>query len=125
MRFDSLPQGPRVAKATLVPNRLVACGVTVYIEGVIKSFRHKGIQRFFETGSKGGIQSKHTERLRLQLSGLDDAKNPKDMDAPNWKLHRLKGALKGHWFVWVDENWRLTFAFEREDVVLVDYQDYH
>lgn len=92
---------------------------------MIKSFRHKGIQQFFETGSKAGIKSQHERRLRLQLSRLDDAKNAKDMDAPGWKLHRLKGELKNHWSVWVDGNWRLTFTFDGEDAVLVDYQDYH
>ena len=92
---------------------------------MIKSFRHKGVQQFFETGSKAGIQSQHERRLRLKLSRLDDAKNAKDMDAPGWKLHRLKGELKNHWSVWVDGNWRLTFTFEGEDAVLVDYQDYH
>lgn len=59
------------------------------------------------------------------LSRLDDSKSPSDMDAPGWKLHPLKGPLKGHWAVWVDGNWRLTFMFEGEDAVLVDYQDYH
>lgn len=92
---------------------------------MIKSFRHKGIQQFFETGSKAGIKSRHERRLRLQLSRLDDAKNANDMDAPGWKLHRLKGELKNHWSVWVDGNWRLTFTFDGEDAVLVDYQDYH
>lgn len=92
---------------------------------MIKSFRHKGVQQFFETGNKSGIQAQHERRLRLQLSRLDDAKKAKDMDAPGWKLHRLKGDLKNHWSVWVDGNWRLTFTFEGEDAILVDYQDYH
>ena len=92
---------------------------------MIKSFCHKGIQKFFEKGVKAGIQTKHAMRLRLQLSRLDDAKEPKDMNAPGWKLHPLKGHLKNHWAVWVDGNWRLTFTFEGEDAVLVDYQDYH
>jgi len=59
------------------------------------------------------------------LSRLDDSKNAGDMDAPGWKLHALKGALKGHWAVRVDQNWRLTFTFKGEDAILVDYQDYH
>ena len=59
------------------------------------------------------------------LSRLDDSKGPKDMDAPGWKLLALKGSLKGHWAVRVDGNWRLTFMFEGEDAVLVDYQDCH
>lgn len=92
---------------------------------MIGSFRHKGIQLYFETGSKAGIQAKHEKRLRLQLARLDDARDAQDMDAPGWKLHALKGTLAGHWAVWVDENWRLTFAFEGKDAILVDYQDYH
>lgn len=92
---------------------------------MIKSFRHKGIQNFFESGGKAGIQAQHEKRLRLQLSRLDDARQAKDMDAPGWKLHRLKGNLKNHWAVWVNGNWRITFTFEGEDAILVDYQDYH
>ena len=92
---------------------------------MIKSFRHKGIQNFFESGDKAGIQAQHEKRLRLQLSRLDDARQAKDMDAPGWKLHRLKGNLKNHWAVWVNGNWRITFTFEGEDAILVDYQDYH
>lgn len=92
---------------------------------MIRSFRHKGIQRYFEKGIKAGIQAHHESRLRLMLSRLDDSKAPGDMDAPGWKLHPLKGSLKGHWAVWVDGNWRLTFTLEGEDAVLVDYQDYH
>lgn len=92
---------------------------------MIKSFRHKGIQNFFETGSKAGIQPSQAVRLRIQLTRLDDAVSPKDMDASGWKLHPLSGKLAGHWSVTVNGNWRLTFRFEGEDVVLVDYQDYH
>ncbi len=92
---------------------------------MIQSFRHKGIQQFFETGSKADIQAQHERRLRLQLSRLDDAKEAMDMDASGWKLHRLKGDLKDHWAVWIDGNWRLTFTFEGEDAILVDYPDYH
>lgn len=92
---------------------------------MIKSFRHKGVERFFKAGTKAGIQPKHAVRLRLQLGALDAATSADDMDLPSWKWHALKGKLAGHWAVWVDENWRLTFTFEGEDAVLVDYQDYH
>ena len=92
---------------------------------MIKSFRHKGLRRFFEKGSKSGIQAQHERRLRLVLSRLDDATKATDMDAPGWKLHALKGELKGHWAVLVDGNWRLTFAFEGTNAILVNYQDYH
>lgn len=92
---------------------------------MIKSFRHKGIERFFKNGSKAGIQPKHAERLRKQLFALDNAKRAKDMNAPGWRLHRLGGDLANHWSVDVSGNWRLTFAFEGVDAILVDYQDYH
>lgn len=92
---------------------------------MIKSFEHNGLERFFRAGSKAGIQPKHAPRLRLQLGRLDAAKGPQDMNLPGWKLHPLKGDLKGYWSVWVDENWRLVFKFEGEDALLVDYTDYH
>jgi proteic killer suppression protein len=92
---------------------------------MIKSFRHKGLERFFREGSKAGIQPKHEKRLRLQLGRLDAARSAADMNLPGWRWHPLTGGLKGHWAVWVDENWRLTFRFEGIDAVLVDYQNYH
>lgn len=92
---------------------------------MIRTFRHAGIEKFYRTGSKAGIQPKHAKRLKLQLAQLDVASGPNDMAVPIWRLHPLKGDLDGHWAVWVDENWRLTFKFEGKDVVLVDYQDYH
>lgn len=92
---------------------------------MIKSFRHKGLQRFFETGVATGIQAAHAPRLRLQLAALEQAGSPADMGAPNWGLHPLRGALHGHWSVRVNGNWRMTFRFEGQDAVLVDYQDYH
>ncbi len=92
---------------------------------MIRSFRHKGIETFFTTGKTTGIQPKHAKRLRLQLARLDDASAPEDMNAPGWRLHSLKRDLSGHWAVWVDENWRLTFTFKDGNAVLVDYQDYH
>lgn len=92
---------------------------------MIKSFRHKGIERFFRSGSKSGIQPKHAKRLRLQLAVLDAARSPADMNLPGWRWHGLTADLHGHWAVWVDENWRLTFTFQGTDAVLVDYRDYH
>ena len=92
---------------------------------MIKSFRHKGLEAFFRAGSKKGIQPHHATRLQLQLAALDNANGPKDMNAPNWRLHELRGKLLGHWSVWVNGNWRLTFRFDGKDAELVDYQDYH
>lgn len=92
---------------------------------MIKSFQHKGLQAFFETGSKAGIQPHHSARLSRQLVRLDEAKTPEDMNLPGWKLHGLSGNLSGHYSVTVNGNWRMTFRFESGDAVLVDYQDYH
>jgi len=92
---------------------------------VIRSFRHKGLQRFFETGSKAGIQAAHASRLARQLARLDRARRAEDMNLPGWDWHPLKHDLAGHWAVSVSGNWRVTFTFEGEDAVLVDYQDYH
>ena len=89
---------------------------------MIRSFRHKGLEQFFKKGSKAGIQPSHATRLRLQLAKLDGARGPDDMVMPGWRLHPL---TTGHWSVSVNGNWRMTFAFEGEDVVSVDYRDYH
>ena len=92
---------------------------------MISSFKHKGLAKFFNSGTVAGIQAHHAPCLRLQLTRLNSAKLAEDMDLPNWKLHPLKGSLKNHWAVTVDGNWRMVFTFEGEDAVLVDYLDYH
>lgn len=92
---------------------------------MIKSFCHKGLRQFFETGSKTGIQAEHADKLRRQLQRLDRACHPEDMNVPGWRLHALKGESAGHWSVGVNGNWRMTFAFDGQDAVLVDYLDYH
>ena len=92
---------------------------------MILSFRHKGIEKFFQTGSKAGIQPKHASKLRDQLTLLNLARTPEEMDIPGWSWHQLKGTLAGHWSVSINGNWRLTFSFEGEDAILVDYQDLH
>ena len=89
---------------------------------MIKSFKHDDLEAFFKTGTKARIQPHHAQRLGRQLKQLNRAKSPDDMNIPGWRLHRLS---TGHWSVWVNGNWRTTFAFDGEDVVLVDYQDYH
>ena len=92
---------------------------------MIKTFQHKGLQSFFETGIKAGIQPHHAARLSRQLIRLDAAKNSDYMNVPGWKFHGLAGNLAGHYSVTVNGNWRLTFTFEDGDAVLVNYQDYH
>jgi len=96
-----------------------------YAEAVIRTFRHRGIKKFFEEGSKAGIQPKHESRLRILLTTLNLASTPLDMNRDGWDWHPLKGDLRGHWSVSVNGNWRLTFSFEGEDAILVDYRDYH
>jgi proteic killer suppression protein len=92
---------------------------------MIKNFRHKGLQCFFETGSKAGIQAAHASKLRLQLTALDQAVRPEDLSAPSWKLHPLKDELNEHWAITVNGDWRIVFAFEGANAILVDYRDYH
>ncbi len=92
---------------------------------MIKSFAHKGLEAFFQTGSKKGIQPSHATKLKLQLAALNQAKSPKDLNAPGWRLHELKGSLRGHHSITVNGNWRVIFRFTGPDVELVDYLDYH
>jgi proteic killer suppression protein len=98
---------------------------TRYNERVIKTFRHKGLQRYFESGSKAGIQPGHEERLRMRLAALETATSIEDMNLPGFRLHQLKGDRKGSWAVDVSRNWRVVFSFERGNAFDVDYEDYH
>ena len=92
---------------------------------MIETFRHKGLEAFFRTGGKAGVQPRHAGKLRVLLTTLDSAKHPDDMNAPGWRLHPLTGDLAGHYSVMVGGNWCMTFTFNGTDAVLVDYQDYH
>jgi proteic killer suppression protein len=94
--------------------------------GMIKSFKHKGLKKFFEKGDCSGIQSKHEKKLRLQLAALDTATIIEDMNLPGYGLHPLKGKRKECWSIIVNGgNWRITFEFEDGDVYIVNYEDYH
>ena len=92
---------------------------------MIKSFKHKGLQRFYETGNAAGVQPDHQKRLRMQLTALDTAQIIDDMDIPGFRLHPLKGDRKGQWAVTVNRNWRLVFKFADGNASAVDYEDYH
>jgi proteic killer suppression protein len=92
---------------------------------MIESFRHKGLRRFYETGSSAGIQPAHKERLRLQMVALDTAATIEDMDIPGFRLHPLKGGRKGLWAICVSGNWRLTFEFRDGAAYVLNYEDYH
>jgi toxin HigB-1 len=92
---------------------------------VIKAFHHKGLEVFFETGSTKGINPDHAQKLGRILDRLDASLTPHDMNLPGYKLHKLTGKEQNTWSVWVNGNWRITFRFQGEDVVAVDYRDYH
>ncbi len=92
---------------------------------MIVGFRHKGLETFYRTGSIRGIQAAHATKLRRILGLLDVADGPKALNIPAFKLHPLKGDLRGHWSIWVNGNWRVTFRFAGSNVELVDYLDYH
>lgn len=92
---------------------------------MIKSFRHKGLETFFKTGSKAGIQPIHAERLREQLTALSVANTPEDLARSGWRLHGLVGDRAGFFSLTVQANWRIIFRFDGVDVELVDYLDYH
>ena len=92
---------------------------------MIKSFRHKGLKKFYDSGSTAGIQPEHARRLRMQLSALDTATTIDDMGIPGFKLHPLKGAAKDRWAIWVSGNWRITFEFRDGNAYVLDYEDYH
>ena len=92
---------------------------------MIQSFRHKGLRRYYETGTLAGIQPKHGNRLRILLVALDTAQTIGDMDVPGFRLHPLRGTEKGRWSVWVNGNWRMTFEFRDGQAYVLDYEDYH
>lgn len=92
---------------------------------MIKSFKHKGLKNFYEFGSTAGIQAQHKEKIRMQLVALDTANVIEDLDLPGFRLHSLKGNLKGLWAIDVNKNWRITFEFKAGDVYIVNYEDYH
>ena len=92
---------------------------------MIKSFKHKGLKRLYETGSTSGVQAAHANRLRMQLAALDTAGVIDDMDIPGYRLHPLKGNLAGRWSISVSGNWRITFQFRNGNAFVLDYEDYH
>jgi proteic killer suppression protein len=92
---------------------------------MIRSFKHKGLEKFFTKGTASGIQSAHSKRLGLILGRLSASTTPQDMDLPGLYLHQLRGKFRGRWSVRVSGNWRVTFKFEGLDAIDIDYEDYH
>ncbi len=92
---------------------------------MIQSFKHKGLEKFFETGRKSGIQANHATRLKLILGRLNASTSSEDMNLPGLFLHQLSGEKSEIWFVRVSGNWRVTFRFNGEHAEIVNYEDYH
>ena len=92
---------------------------------MIKSFKHKGLEKFFLEGNAKGINQEHITKIRRILTQLDSAEYVNDMDLPDFKLHSLKGNRQEIWSVTVRANWRVTFMFDAGDAYILDYEDYH
>jgi toxin HigB-1 len=92
---------------------------------MIKSFRHKGLEKLFTEDNRSKINPGHATKLLRILDRLDASTSPQDMNLPGYGFHELKGNFKNTWSVWINGNWRVTFQFDGHDAVNVDYQDYH
>ena len=92
---------------------------------MIKSFKHKGLKRFFYHNDHSLINSEHASKVGRILDRLDASIKPQDMNLPGYRLHKLGGKEKGTWSVWISGNWRVTFQFDGHDAIIVDYRDYH
>ena len=92
---------------------------------MIRSIRHKGLRRLYEDDDPRGVIREHAEKLRDILARLDAAAEAADIDLPGFRLHPLKGKLKGFWAVTVRANWRVIFRFADGDALDIDYTDYH
>ena len=88
-------------------------------------FSSQKLAGFVRKDSIRGVQADQAAKLRRILTALDAANNSGDLEIPGFRLHSLSGKLTGHWSIWVNGNWRITFRFIQSDVELVDYQDYH
>lgn len=92
---------------------------------MIRSFKHKGLEKFFTKGTNPGIQSGHSKRLQLILGRLNASITAQDMNLPGLHLHQLRGKHRARWSVRVSGNWRITFKFDGPDAIEIDYEDYH
>jgi proteic killer suppression protein len=92
---------------------------------MIKSFKHKGLERLFTKNSTGGVQMDYAPRIILILDAIDAAEQVSELDLPGFRLHRLKGDKRNLWSVRVSANWRITFEFENGDAHILDLEDYH
>ena len=92
----------------------------------IRSFRHKGLKRLYEVGERRDVPASLAEKIADVLLAIDEAQRPQDVGLfPGWRVHPLKGDLKGFWSVSVSGNWRVIFRFTKGDAFDVDLVDYH
>jgi len=92
---------------------------------MIRTFKHRGLERFFKTGDHRGIIAQTEARIERLLDRLDAVSRPDDMNLPGYKFHALVGDRKGAYAVMVTGNWRITFRFDGEDAIDVNLEDYH
>ncbi|MFT6733227.1 MAG: proteic killer suppression protein [Polaribacter sp.] len=92
---------------------------------MIKTFKHKGLRKYFESGSTAGIQNSHAKKLKMKLVAIDTAHVIEDIDLPGYQLHSLRGDREGIWSVSVNGNWRVTFEFKDGNAYILNYEDYH
>lgn len=92
---------------------------------MIRSFKHRGLKRLYERGDRSRIRPDLADTVQEILTVLDDAVTPQGLDLPGYRLHPLKGELKGFWSVTVRANWRIIFRFQGEDAFDVELIDYH
>jgi proteic killer suppression protein len=111
------PPGPAIL-LTRVAQQDTLCGM-------IKSFKHKGLKQFFESGSLAGVQANHAKKLTMQLAAIDTAQEIDDINLPGFALHPLNGERDGIWSISVNGNWRITFEFQDGNAYILNYEDYH
>ena len=92
---------------------------------MIQSFKHRGLKRLYERGDRSGIRPDLVDTVEDILARLDQATTPQQMNLPGYRLHPLKGTLKGFWAVSVRANWRMVFRFQGVNASDVDLIDYH
>ncbi|MBX3570349.1 MAG: type II toxin-antitoxin system RelE/ParE family toxin [Rhizobiaceae bacterium] len=92
---------------------------------MILSFRSRPLERLWEKSDARGLDPQHIRKIQLILDRLEVASGPEMMNIPQLKLHKLSGEVPARWSVRVNGNWRITFSFDGEDVIAVDYEDYH
>ena len=92
---------------------------------MIRTFRHKGLKRLYQRGDSSKLRADQAQRIALALADLDDASEPADLDLPGYRLHPLKGDLRGFWSILISANWRIIFRFEQGDAYDVNLIDYH